>query len=185
MTRVNDYLWLIPHDPLADDPPEISVLIQVFVEPLIQILSEPLAAHGYNLSDCDVMVKLDERFDDTYDTFYANVRFVKYLQPNIMARVHFQHNEWALFLPQPDVHHYFINLDRFKTLDHTMQAVPAWEGRLHTRLSNLPGDVLQFEDLDQQWTFTTPADLAGQMGFFLDKFKRLVVPWLENLVGVT
>jgi hypothetical protein len=185
MTRVNEYLWQLPHEAEADDPSEVGGLIEAFTQPIMDSVSGSLAARGYNLSVCDVMVKLDERFDDTLDTYYANVRFVKYLQPNIMTRIHFQHTEWALFWPEPETHHYFINLDRFKTLDATMQAVPAWDGRLHTRLSNLPGDALFFEDMDQQWTFSTPNELSQQLSTFLDKFERLVVPWLENLSGVS
>jgi hypothetical protein len=184
MTRINDYLWHLPHETEADDPPEIAALIAAFSEPIIQTVGGPLAARGYDLSICDVMVKLGERLDNTLDTYYANVRFVKYLQPNIMTRVHFEHTEWALFWPQPETHHFFINLDRFKTVDATRQAVPAWEGRLHTRLSNLPGDALFFEGMDQQWTFTSPAELSEQLAFFLDKFERLVISWLEDLGGI-
>ena len=185
MTRINAYLWQLPHETQADDPPEVGALMAAFNEPIAQTVGEPLAAHGYNLSASDVMVKLEDRLDATHDTYYANVHFVKYLRPNIMARVHFQHTEWALFLPNSSVHNFFVNLDRFKTLDATRRVAPAWEGRLHTRLSNRPGDVLHFEGMDQRWTFTSSVELSEQLALVLDKFERLVVPWLENLSGIT
>ena len=46
-------------------------------------------------------------------------------------------------------------------------------------------DALDFAIEREQEASAFYTDLAGQMGFFLDKFERLVVPWLENLVGVT
>lgn len=187
MTRVNDYLWQLPHEAEADDPPDIAALIEAFNQPFIDLLGEPMAAHGYTLSGSDVMVKLDEEPEDTTaaaTTYYANVRFVKYLTPNIMTRVHFEHNTWALLMPKPEMHQFFVNLDRFKIVDATKQVVPSWEGRLHTRLSSTPGDVLFFEDMDQIWTYRSSAELDQLLALFVEKFEALVIGWLEDLGGI-
>src|SRR5437764_15034207 len=108
MTKVNDYLWMMPHTPLADDPPDVNLLPQNFNRPIIGALQEALERLGYELKTSDVMVKLADRQDRTFDTYFANVRFIKYLTVDIIARVHFEHGEWAHFLPQSKTHQYSI-----------------------------------------------------------------------------
>ena len=43
MTRINDYLWHLPHAASADDPPDVQALQQAFNAPLVAALEEPLA----------------------------------------------------------------------------------------------------------------------------------------------
>lgn len=180
MARINDYLWHLPHEPEPDDPPEIALLQEAFNVPLSAAVESALGEMGYRLSSSDVLVRLDDRLDNTADTYYANVRFVAYLQPDVLARVHFEHGEWATFLAGSDIHHYTINLDRFKVRDpYSQVAVPAWGGRLHTRVSNRPG-VLHHDGEDQIWAYTSEAELAGQIRQFLEKFERLGRAWLED-----
>jgi hypothetical protein len=181
MTKINDYLWHVPHTPLDDDPPDVSLLQQTFNLPISAALEEPLAERGYKLKSNDVAVRLDERVDGTYDTYYANVRFIRYLQSDIIARIHFEHTEWAHFLSDSSEHRYFINLDRFKVSDPATQiVVPAWSGRLHTRMSNRPEDVLHHEGEDQIWAFASAEELERQLQLILEKLTRLGWPWLEN-----
>lgn len=180
MTRINDYLWHLPHEPLADDPPDVALLQEAFNAPVVAAVERPLAALGYRLSSSDVTVRLEDRLDYTADTYHANVRFLAYLQPDVIARVHFEHGEWAHFLASSDTHRYAINLDRFKVSDpRTQVAVPAWGGRLHTRVSSRPG-ALHFEGEDQFWAYRSPGELAEQLLLFLDKFERLGRAWLED-----
>lgn len=181
MTKINDYLWHLPHTPLADDPPDVAALQQMFNQPIIDLLEGPLEEMGYRLGSNDVMVRLDDRLDHTADTYYANVRFVSYFRPDVIVRMHFEHTEWALVLPNCEQHQYFINLDRFKVRDPATQVVvPAWPGRLHTRMSNQPGDALHHSGEDQVWCFAAPDELEAQLRLFLDKFERLGRPWLED-----
>lgn len=181
MTRINDYLWHLPHDPLPDDPPDVALLQSAFNAPVVAAVERALEAAGYRLASSDVVVRLDDRLDHTADTYYANVRFIAYLEPDVLARVHFEHFEWAHFLADHETHRFAINLDRFKVQDpRTQVAVPAWPGRLHTRMSAVPGDSLHPQGQDQVWTYTTPAELSDLMLRFLDKFERLGRPWLEN-----
>lgn len=181
MTKINEYIWHIPHDPLADDPPEISMLQDAFNVPIASLLSEPFAALGYDLKSSDVMVKLDDRLDHTADTYYANVRFIHYLRQDVLVRVHFQHDEWASFLADGDRHRYFINLDRFKVADlRTQVAIPGWEGRLHTRMTSRPEQILEHSGDDQIWAFSTPAQFEEQLNLFWEKFIQLGQKWLEN-----
>jgi hypothetical protein len=183
MTKITDYLWQLPHEPLADDPPEIEALQREFNQPLVDALSEPLGGLGYDLRSSDVVVKLDERLDNTRDTYYANLRFIKYLAPDILTRVHFQHDEWALFLPDCHTHIFYVNLDRFKIQDAYMTLVPNWEGRLHTRMSSRPDNVLHHNGPDQLWAYRSPDEMTWLLELFLDKFERLGVPYLEHLYG--
>lgn len=180
MTRINDYLWHLPHTVLDEDPPDILTLQQVFNAPIVATLEGPLSEMGYKLKSNDIAVRLDGRVDNTYDTYYANVRFIHYLLPDIITRVHFQHAEWATLLPTHEEHTYYINLDRFKVTDPTTQAVvPAWSGRLHTRMSNLP-DVLHHDGEDQIWIYSSAEELVQQLNLFLEKFTYLGRPWLED-----
>ena len=181
MTRINDYLWELPHSALPDDPEEVLLLQQEFNSPLVAALEGPLRDMGYELKSSDVAVRLDERFDRTLDTYYANVRFIRYLRSEVITRVHFQHTAWGLVLPSHHEHRYYINLDRFKIADPVTQTlVPAWSGRLHTRMSNRPGDILEHNGEDQIWCYLSAEDLEQQLQLFLDKFARLGRPWLEN-----
>lgn len=181
MTRINEYLWHLPHTPLDDDPPDVALLQQAFNQPVAESLTGPLADLGYALRSSDVMVKLGGRVDNTADTYYANVRFVAYLEPDVILRVHFEHDEWAHFLAQPERHVYYVNLDRFKVQDPVTQAlVPAWPGRLHTRMSNRPGDTLHHSGEDQVWVYESPEQLGVQLSLFLDKFMRLGHAWLAD-----
>lgn len=184
MTKITDYLWSLPHEPESDDPPEVAMLQEAFRDPVVATLQGPLEAMGYELEGSDVVIKLDERVDYTYDTYYANVRFLRYLLPDVITRVHLQHAEWGLLLPEAETHLFFINLDRFKVLGPTQHLVPAWPGRLHTRMSALPGDVFEHDGPDQIWQYASTEELAQLLDLFLDKFERLGRPWLENLSDV-
>ncbi len=185
MTRINDYIWQLPHNPLPDDPPDVAALQQSFNMPIAAALEQPLAALGYILKSSDVMVKLQDRVDRTFDTYLANVRFIRYLRSDVIARVHFEHGEWATILPGNVVHRYTINLDRFKIIDpSTQQVVPGWQGRLHTRVSSRDAYVLEHDGEDQIWAFSTAEQLERQLALFLDKFTRLGVPWLESPAGL-
>jgi len=185
MTKINDYIWHLPHAPEAGDPPSVGALQQNFNLPIVDILEGPLSGLGYELKSNDVVVRLDDRLDRTFDTYYANVRFIRRLQYDVITRVHFEHAEWANFLPNADQHRYFINLDRFRVVDPVTQvAVPAWPGRLHTRMSNRPGDVLHHSGEDQIWMYTSASELERQLALFLDKFIRLAIPWLEDAASM-
>ncbi len=181
MTKLNDYLWQLPHTPLDDDPVDISLLQQSFNQPIVDALEEPLTAIGYLLKSSDVMVQLGGRVDNTTDTYCANVRFIAYLQEDIILRVHFEHPEWAHFLPGSKQHRYYINLDRFRVQDPVTQiAVPAWSGRLHTRMSARRSDILHHDGEDQIWVYNSAEDFEGNLQLFLEKFLKLGRPWLED-----
>jgi hypothetical protein len=180
MTRINDYLWHLPHAATDDDPPDVQALQRAFNAPLVAALEEPLAAQGYRLSSHDVAVQLDSREAYTQNTYRANVRFICHLEPDVIARVHFEHVEWAHFLMGSETHRYFVNLDRFKLADLDNQIpVPAWPGRLHTRMSSLP-NRLHHDGDDQLWAFASALELDAQMQLFLDKFARQGRYWLED-----
>lgn len=182
MTRINDYLWQLPHVTAPDDPPDVDALQQAFNTPLIALLEDPFAKLGYELKGSEVMVKLDDKPDNTANTYYASVRFIHYLQPDILTRVHFQHDEWALIMPGNARHRFFINLDRFKVTDpRTQVTVPGWEGRRHTRVSNLPEYVLEHNGEDQIWVYSTPTELEEGLTLFWEKFVQLGQDWLERL----
>jgi hypothetical protein len=182
MTRINDYLWQLPHTPTTDDPADVDALQQDFNAPLVALLEEPFTKLGYELKGSEVMVKLDEKPDNTANTYYASVRFIHYVQPDILTRVHFQHNEWALILPGHVQHTFVINLDRFKVADpRTQVAVPGWEGRLHTRVSNRSDYVLEHNGEDQVWTYGTRTELEESLTLFWEKFVQLGQDWLERL----
>lgn len=185
MTKINDYIWHLPHDPLPDDPPDIDLLQKAFNAPLVGLLKENFSQLRYELKSSDVLVRLDEKPDNTVNTYYANVRFIRYLSPDVIVRVHFQHMEWAHFFPLSNIHQYSINLDRFKfTNPQTQQALPDWEGRLHTRISNRPQMVLEHEGEDQIWSYETPQQFEDQMSLFWEKFIQLGQDWLENMRGL-
>jgi len=182
MTKINDYLWHLPHEPLIDDPPEVGLLQGAFNAPIVALLKDTFAEIDYELNSSDVVVKLDGRLDNTQDTYYANVRFIHYVQSDILVRVHFQHAEWAHFLPQQAEHQFFINLDRFKVTDPTTQiVVPAWAGRLHTRMSSLTEYVLEHTGDDQIWIYSSQRELEDRLTLFWEKFIHLGRDWLENL----
>ncbi|MBN1310758.1 MAG: hypothetical protein JXB30_04995 [Anaerolineae bacterium] len=185
MTKINDYLWQLPHDPMIDDPPEIGLLQGAFNAPIVALLRDTFAEIGYHLNSSDVVVKLDGRLDNTQDTYYANVRFIHYVQPDVLVRVHFEHAEWAHFLPQHAEHQFFINLDRFKVSDPATQiVVPAWTGRLHTRMSNLAEYVLEHKGDDQIWRYSSQRELEDRLTLFWEKFIHLGRDWLEDLSRV-
>src|SRR5690606_37551006 len=71
MTKINDYLWHLPHEPLPDDPPEIARLQEAFSAPLVATVEGALDEMGYRLSSSDILVRLDDRLDNTADTYYA------------------------------------------------------------------------------------------------------------------
>src|SRR5574341_2464005 len=149
MPNLTDSLWDIPHQATSDDPPDVDALQKAFNQPIAALLQEPFKQLGYDLKSSDVLIRLDERVDNTADTFYANVRFIRYLRPDVLTRVHFQHMEWALILPQSDQHDFVIILDRFKLIDpRTQQVMPDWEGRRHMRVSSRPDYVLEHDGAD-------------------------------------
>ncbi len=183
MTKVNDYLWEIPHEPLPDDPPEVAVLQRVFNLPLARALVEPLGEIGYTLTSSDVLIPPDSdvTLDRRENYFRANVRFARHPRPDIVLRVHFEHANWSHRLAQASHHTFYINLDRFKLTDVTLRIPePAWPGRLHTRMSSLPGTGLHYEGDDQEWFFTEEGGMDIQIARFLDKFRRLGDPWLSD-----
>lgn len=185
MTKINDYLWQLPHERLEDDPPDVAILQEMFNRPIVALVEEPFAKMGYQLKSNDVMVKLGGQMDGTYNTYYANVRFIHYLQSDIFVRVHFEHDEWAQILPQNTEHRFFINLDRFKVTDPTTQiVVPAWEGRRHIRMSNRPEYVLEHSGEDQIWLYTSAQQLEELMTLFWEKFINIGRDWLEGLSRV-
>lgn len=185
MTKINDYLWQLPHDALVDDPPEVALLQDIFNAPLVTLVKDSFAKIGYELKSSDVIVKLDNRLDNTQDTYYANVRFIHYVQSDILVRVHFEHMEWAHFLVQNEEHRFVINLDRFKISNPTTQmVVPAWEGRLHTRMSSLSEYVLQHTGEDQIWTYSSLGQFEDLLTLFWEKFIHLGRDWLENFSRV-
>jgi hypothetical protein len=185
VTRINDYIWYLPHTPEEGDPRDVADLQDVFNAPIVEYLTARMETLGYQLKSNDVLVKLDDRFDNTLDTYYANVRYIYYLMPDVITRVHFQHADWAHFIPEAHVHRYYINLDRFKVTDPATQiAVPGWEGRLHTRVSNLPGTVLHHSGEDQVWVYASLEELQSQLDLFWQKFDPYGSGWLADMGGV-
>ncbi|MBN1429703.1 MAG: hypothetical protein JXB07_15140 [Anaerolineae bacterium] len=185
MTKINDYLWHLPHEPLIDDPPDVALLQGAFNTPIVALLKDSFAETGYQLNSSDVIVKLDGRLDNTQDTYYANVRFIRYLQSDVLVRVHFEHTEWAHFLPPQAEHRFFINLDRFKIADPATQiVVPAWSGRLHTRISSHAEYVLEHKGDDQVWVYSSQREFEDRLALFWEKFIHLGRDWLENLSRV-
>lgn len=181
MPKVTDYVWEIPHTATLDDPPDVGAMQSAFNLPIVVLLEQPFKGLGYDLKSSDVMIRLDERVDNTADTYYANVRFIRYLRPDVLTRVHFQHMEWALILPQNANHQYAINLDRFKVTDpKTQVVVPGWEGRRHMRVSNRADYVLEHDGPDQIWSFSSPQEFEDQLNLFWEKFMRLGQEWLED-----
>ncbi len=187
MTKINDYLWQLPHPPSFDDPPDVTELQQRFNAPIAAALEEPLAEMGYALKSNDVAVQLNAPPIDipgdtggTHFFFIANIRFICYLQTDIITRVHFEHASWSILLPQHKEHQYYINLDRFKISDPaTQRVVPSWSGRLHTRMSNRPG-VLHHAGEDQIWMFSSGEQLEQQLQQFLELFSNAGKLWLED-----
>lgn len=185
MTKINDYLWQLPHDPLAGDPPEVALLQESFNGPIVALAKDPFAEIGYALKSSDVMIKLDNRLDNTQDTYYANVRFIHYVRSDILVRVHFEHMEWAHFLSQNEEHHFCINLDRFRIADPaTQMVVPAWPGRLHTRMSSRSEYVLEHTGEDQIWVYSSLQQFEDLLTLFWEKFIHLGRDWLEDLSRV-
>jgi len=186
MTRVNDYLWQLPHTPAADDPEDVVTLLQTFNLPLAQALEGPLTALGYPLRSSDIHIPPDkvvlmEDMGAYSNTYRANLRFIRYLLPDVITRIHFEHTEWSSTIGGSQEHRYVINLDRFKVSDtHTMMAVPAWEGRLHMRMSGDPARGLEHDGPDQVWSFSSAAELEAQITLFLRKFTQLGQAWLED-----
>ena len=188
MTRINDYLWHLPHDPEPGDPPDVALLQTVFNQPVADALAGPLGELGYQLKSSDVMVALDSQVDvdpeagtEIKNTYLANVRFIKYLLPDVIARVHVEHLEWADVVAGSDQHRYAVALDRFKLRDPVSQIpVPAWSGRLHTRLSHVAGQLMPRHPNEAVRAYATPAELAEQLVAFLSQFAQVGQPWLEN-----
>lgn len=185
MTKINDYLWELPHTPQDDDPEDVSTLIQVFNTPLAEALSAPMQELGYSLRSNDVQIPPDmmvmESMGDLSNVYRANLRFIRYLRPDVIVRVHFEHESWSRHLGGSETHVFFVNLDRFKVVDPaTMQVVPAWEGRRHMRMSCMPGGSLEHDGLDQHWSYSSAGQLEGLLTIFLDKFRGPGRDWLED-----
>lgn len=188
MARINEYLWHLPHTPESDDPPDVALLQEAFNQPVVEALLEPLGERGYQLKSSDVIVALDSQVDvdpedgtELANTYLANVRFIKYLLPDVIARVHFEHLEWAQVVTGSERHRYAVALDRFKLRDPVSQIpVPAWPGRLHTRLAHVPGQLIPQHPDEAVQVYATPAELAEQLVAFLAQFARVGQPWLEN-----
>jgi hypothetical protein len=174
VTRINDYIWQMPHTPESDDPADVAALQQMFNRPIRQKLESAFEQQGYTLSVSDIHIPPDKvvTLADMANTYKANVRFVKYLEETIIVRVHFEHDEWALDLPTSDEHRFVVNLDRFKVRDRaTMIAEPAWEGRLTSRISR--GE-------ESLWTYETVGEFTQQLGRIWEKFEGGAQAWLED-----
>lgn len=193
MTKINDYLWQLPHTPSFDDPPDVTELMQRFNTPIVAALEHPLSELGYALTSNDIVVRLDAPpvqlpvdTAEVVNIFVANVRFIKYLQEDIITRLHIEHANWSSYLPDKDLHRYYINLDRFKITDRqTQTVVPSWAGRLHSRMSNLPGEILHHDGEDQIWVFESAEQMEQQLQLLLDKFTRLGRLWLEDTASIS
>lgn len=184
MTKVNDYLWQLPHEPAFDDPPDISALISAFNAPVLALIEGPLADRGYQLSASDIIVPPDSEvhlFAEMGKLYRANLRFVRYLSPEIMLRVHFETMPWSVGLPTATRVSYVINLDRFKLSNlQTRQPESGWPGRLHTRVSSRPDAALHHEGDDQVWNFSHSAELQSQLHLFLFKFSQYGDAYLSD-----
>ena len=187
MTRINDYLWHLPHIDDPADPPDISRLQQSFNAPIVAGLEGPLGELRYQLKSNDVMVNLENQIDvvdenaELKNTYIANVRFIAYLEPDVIARVHFEHGEWAQVLSTRDTHIFYVNLDRFKVQDpRTQVAVPAWHGQLHSRMSSDPNGGLHHNGEDQVWSYDSGARLEELLQLFLTKFRQMGHAWLAD-----
>lgn len=183
MTKINDYLWHLPHTPTPDDPRDVTTLQQMFNQPIMDILTEPLAEHGYTLSVSDVLVPPDKLVlqSELANVYKANVRFAHYLDDLTIARVHFEHDEWAERLPGADEHVFTITLDRYRVTDRsTMVAEPNWPGRLLTKVSSVPGDALHYTGRDQLWRYNSGEQLAAHLALFLRKFEAAGLGWLHD-----
>lgn|SRR5574341_94824 len=188
MTRINEYLWQLPHTPSFDDPPDVVELMQRFNGPIAAGLEGSLVELGYTLKSNDIAVRLDSppvqlpiETTEPYHTYIANVRFMKYLQNDVITRIHIEHVDWAHVFAHKEVHRYYVNLDRFKLADPQTQVVIAsWSGRLHTRMSNRPGEVLHHDGEDQIWAYSSAEQLEQQLQLIVYKFIRLGKLWLED-----
>ena len=183
MTRINDYIWHMPHTPEVDDPEDVAALQRLFNQPIQQTLEQPLSELGYTLSISDIHVPPDKvvAMATMANTYKANVRFVKYLSETIMVRIHFEHDEWALRIPTSDSHRFVVNLDRFKVQDRsTMIVEPDWPGRLTTRISNAPTTTLHYTGEDGLWEYETVSELVAHLERILEKFQTAGQAWLED-----
>ncbi len=184
MTRINDYLWQLPHPIEENDPPDVAHLAQSFNLPITTGVERVLSDLGYTLSATDIIVPPDSEvhpFAEIDHVYAAHVRFINYLHPDVILRVHFEHLPWSVYLPGDSPQRYVINLDRFK-LTNIQARMPetAWPGRLHTRMSSLKEGGLEHSGEDQVWSFSSSTDLGEQIGLFLDKFTRWGHPWLAD-----
>jgi hypothetical protein len=187
MTRLNEYIWELPHSPTPDDPMEVTSLAQQFNNPLTAHLDEALSTLGYELRSSDIMVPPDkmvlmEDMGSLANTYKANVRYIRYLRPEVITRIHFEHQEWSLGQPNAEQRQFQIILDRFLIADRaTMRVEPAWGGRLHTLVSSRPGAaVLHYSGEDKLWTYTNSESLLAAVDAFLDKFRAGGQAWLED-----
>ena len=180
MTKINDYIWQLPHTPLDDDPPDINILQQDYNLPIAEHLKNPLGDLGYELKTSDIAVRFDEFSEHGGNMYTANVRFIRYLTPEIIVRVHFEHDGWAHTIEDHHIHRFYINLDRMKLRDvKTQMMVSAWGGRIQTRMSNRPGILHRTGD-DQLWQYASAEAFDQQMELFLSNFVGVGQAWLED-----
>lgn len=183
MTKINDYIWQLPHTPTDDDPSDVATLIQVFNNPIVSILEKPLKKMGYKLRSSDVIVPPDQlvimaEMDNIYK---ANVRFIKYISKDVIARIHFEHDEWNGRLPQADQHIFVVNLDCFKFSDKKQHIVDKnWDGRKHAQMSSEFFGSINATGRDVLWVYNNQGELEGHLDTFMEKFKSNGKNWLEG-----
>ncbi len=183
MTKINDYIWQTPHTTTDDDPSDVVELMRVFNTPIVNILAKPLNKLGYKLRSSDVIVPPDQmvlmaKMDNVYK---ANVRFIKYINKDVMARVHFEHDEWNSRLPQSEQHIFVVNLDRFRFADAKQHIVDrGWSGRKNGQMSSEFFGSVASTGRDVLWRYQSVAELDGLLDTFMEKFKTDGITFLEK-----
>jgi len=184
VTRVNKYLWQLPHEILSDDPPEIARLQSDFNNPLINLVDTRLSELGYELTASEIHVPPDKLvlMMELEDTFKAHVRYIKYLPDNVITRIHFDHDEWSLSFSNSQQHIFVVNLDRFRLADVSTRLVDRdWDGRKHTQVSRFrDAGISAMGDEGRLWYYTNYEELVSLMAVFLDKFTADGQSWLEG-----
>lgn len=183
MTKINDYIWQLPHTPTEDDPSDVLNLMRVFNLPIVETLEKPLKKLGYKLRSSDVIVPPDQLvlMAETDSVYKANVRFTKYISKDVIARVHFEHDEWNSRLPQSDQHIFVVNLDRFRFSDRKQHIVDKnWGGRKNGQMSSEFFGSMATTGRDVLWIYENQAALEGLLETFMEKFKGDGTNWLEK-----
>lgn len=166
MTIVNDYYWLLPHEITAQDPPEIGLLQEYFYWPVMNQAGPALSELGYSPALCDILIPPDTEvlMAQMRHVFRVNIRFTKTLSPDTFARFHIEHHDWHHMAPNKDHHTFSVYFDTFRFIDPAIRRLDEnWEGRLHMRISELPGRIAASDD-EEPWSADSPEDLATAIG---------------------